>query len=98
MHERTSNDNDSGRAQARAREPDAHGQAAILLTESLIHGLIAGNVITVADAVEIVAAAAEVKEEIGEELGDSPATLQRSLALLDSIRLSLARDLIKYPG
>lgn len=39
-------------------EPDAHGQAEMLLVESLIHGLIARSVISVADAVEIVEIAA----------------------------------------
>lgn len=93
MDDRTSNDNDAARAYARMPEPDAYGQAAMFLTESLIHGLIARKVITVADAVEIVGAAAEVKEEVGEELGESPVTLQRSLVLLDSISRSLANDL-----
>lgn len=93
MVERVSNDNDGLRANARLPEPDAHGQAAMLLTESLIHGLIARKVITVAEAVEIVGAAAEVKEEIAEDLGDSPATMQRSLALLGSIQSSLTNDL-----
>ena len=95
MDERVFNDNDGARAYARMPEPDAHGQAAMLLTESLIHGLIAREVITVADAVEIVSVAAEVKEEIGDEIGDSPATMQRSLALLSSIRSSLENDIVR---
>ena len=41
----------------------------MLLVESLIHGLIARSVISVAEAVEIVEVAAEVKTEIAEELG-----------------------------
>jgi hypothetical protein len=75
--------------------PDAHGQAAMLLVESLIHGLLARSVLTVEDAIEIVAVASEVKEEVAAELGDSPATMQRSLALLGSISTSLSNDLPK---
>ncbi|HEY5817310.1 MAG TPA: hypothetical protein VIU14_02765 [Mesorhizobium sp.] len=75
------------------REPDAHGQAAMLLVESLIHGLISRSVINVADAVQIVEIAAEIKEVIAAELGDSPATMRKSLTLLNAISESLQRDL-----
>lgn len=77
---------------AAIRGPDAHGQAAMMLVESLIHGLIASGVLTVVDAVEIVDIAAEVKADKAAELGDSPANLQKSLVLLEAIGLSLARD------
>lgn len=73
--------------------PDAHGQAAMLLVESLIHGLVARKVIGVAEAVEIVDIAAEVKADTAAELGDPPANMRRSLAILGSIRTSLAFDL-----
>lgn len=43
-----------------AHDADAHGQAALLLVESLVHGLIARSVISVTEAVEIVDVAAEV--------------------------------------
>ena len=78
-------------------EPDAHGQAAMLLVEGLIHGLIGRSVITVADAVEIVEVSADVKADIGEELGDSPATLEKSLALLGAISASLKPDIAPGP-
>jgi hypothetical protein len=90
--EQTTNDNHARRQVTPTPEPDAHGQAAMLLVESLLHGLIARSVIGVADAIEVVAVAAEVKEEIAADLGDSPATMQRSLAILSSIRLSLEND------
>ncbi|MGZ9100469.1 MAG: hypothetical protein ACXW3O_12270 [Brevundimonas sp.] len=73
--------------------PDAHGEAALLLVESLVHGLIAQEVITVAHAVEIVDVAAEVKAEVGIERSESPAELRKSLDLLDAIGSSLRRDL-----
>lgn len=74
------------------RGPDAHGQAAMLLVESLIHGLIEGKVLSVDKAIEIVDVAAEVKTEIAAELGDSPATLRASLTLLRAISRSLEHD------
>lgn len=87
------NDNETPRAADVRREPDMHGQAAMLLIESLIHGLIARGVLSVADAFEIVDVAAEVKMEIGADLGDSPSTMRGSLALLSSIGASLRQDI-----
>lgn len=75
------------------REPDAHGQAAMLLTESLIHGLIERNVLSVADAVEIIDIATEVKSEVGPDKGDSPENLQKSINLLQAISSSLRQDI-----
>ena len=75
------------------REPDAHGQAAMLLVESLIHGLIARSVLSAKDAIEIVEIAADIKTEVAAELGDSPATMRHSLALLAAISHSLEQEL-----
>ena len=85
------NDNHSGTA-APAREPDAHGQAALLLVESLLHDLVARSVLSVEEAIEIVEIAAEVKAEVAAELGDSPATMRHSLVLLEAIGRSLKGD------
>lgn len=93
MAEQLSNDNDLGTNKPRLRGPDAHGQAAMLLVESLIHGLVARSVLGITDAVEIVGVAAEVKEEVAAEMGDSPATMKRSLTILEAVRASLALDL-----
>ncbi len=71
MADSISNDNDVARA---ADRPDAHGQAAMPLVESLIHGLVARAVFSVGDAVEIVDGAAEIHQEIADEAGASPAT------------------------
>ena len=73
--------------------PDAHGHAAILLVESLIHGLVAKSVISVADAVEMVRIAEEATTEIGRERGNASNDLTASLSILASIRTSLAIDL-----
>ncbi|SHG12103.1 hypothetical protein SAMN02745157_3658, partial [Kaistia soli DSM 19436] len=74
-------------------QPDAHGHAAMLLVESLIHGLIARSVISVAEAVEIVEVAVEVKTEIAVDRGDSPAELEKALAILGAISASLQLDM-----
>ena len=93
MAEHTFNDNDVARDDGRLRGPDAHGQAAILLVESLLHGLVARSVISVADAVEIISVASEVKEAVAADMGDSPATMKKALTVLGAIRASLAMDL-----
>jgi hypothetical protein len=87
------NDNQVTSRTAGQEGPDADGQAALLLVESLIHALIAASVISLQEAVEVVDIAADVKEDIAESLGDSPATLSQSLTLLQTISDSLRRDL-----
>lgn len=77
-----------------AHGPDAHGEAAMLLIESLIHGLISRQVLSVADAVDIVDTAIEVKIDGAADRGDSPASLRQSLGLLDAIGNSLSRDVL----
>ncbi len=86
------NDNDGHPAAAKVPEPDAHGQAAMLLVESLIFGLIEREAISVADALDIVEAAAEVKVDIAADIGESPETMLRSLSLLGAISDSLRLD------
>lgn len=76
-----------------AMQPDAHGQAAMLLIESLIHSLVARSVISVTDAVEIVEVAAEVSRDMGEDLGKTDAMVERSIMLLENISKSLRLDL-----
>lgn len=88
-----SNGYDAGRDLILPREPDAHGQAAMLLVESLIHGLIARSVISVAEAIEIIDVATEVKIDIAADLGDTPQTMQKSLLLLNAISASLRPDI-----
>ncbi|MFN4296342.1 MAG: hypothetical protein ACK4FB_05830 [Brevundimonas sp.] len=72
---------------------DACGQAALLLVESLIHGLIARKVISVSDAVEIVEVAAEAEAEIEAGRHAAPAPPRQSAALLEAISGSLSHDL-----
>lgn len=87
-----SNDNEGLCPVVRSEAPDAHGQAAMLLVESLIHNLIERSVLNVAQAIEIVSIAMDVKTEVAADLGDDDDSRDRSLALLSSIRGSLRTD------
>jgi hypothetical protein len=82
-----------GKVHSIRQDPDPHGQAALLLVESLIHGLIASPALTVAEAVEIVDVAVEVKADIAADMGESRLTLEKSLPLLKAISTSLTRDI-----
>lgn len=84
--------NDNEQARSAALSPGPYGQAALLLVESLIHGLVARSMLTSAEAVEIVEVAAEVKSEIGRDMGDSPAAMRKSLMLLETMAQSLRSD------
>lgn len=73
-------------------DPDAHGQAALLLVESLIHGLIARSSLTRAEAIDIIDIAADVKIEYAEETEESREVLAKSLVLIEAIAESLRND------
>lgn len=73
--------------------PEPYGQAALLLVESLIHGLIARSALTVEQAIEIIQIAADVKQDEADHVGETPATLKNALHLLNSISASLMHDL-----
>lgn len=74
------------------RMADAHGQAALLLVESLIHSLIVRSVISVPEAIEIVEVALDVDVEIGADLGEPSSQLSQSHSLLAAISASLLVD------
>ncbi len=88
-----SNDNESPPATALHAEPDAHGQAALLLVESLIHELVAQSALTPATAVDVIETATNVSREIAEDRGASAETLRTSQSLLSAISQSLSRDI-----
>lgn len=87
----TINDNERV-ALSRRDEPDAHGQAALLLAESTLHALVEAKVLTVGEAIAVVDTAAEVKVEVAEAAAESRPTMEHSLALLASISQSLRLD------
>ncbi len=73
-------------------EPDAHGQAALLLAESILHALVENTVLSTAQAVGVVATAGEIKIEVAALTGESAGRMHASLALLAAIEKSLAAD------
>lgn len=82
-----------------ARRADAMARASLLLVESVIHGLIAKSLITVADAVEIIQVAVEVQDdEAQSEAGAASLSANRSLILLQAMQHSLSRDLVSSTG
>ena len=91
MDDATANDN--GLARSGGVIPSgAHGYAALILVESLIHGLIAKGAISVEDALETLDVASDVTSQIAES-GDGHSTMwQQCQALLLSISASLSFD------
>lgn len=79
-------------AQVIRSEPDAHGQAALLLAESILHALVESSTLTAAEASGVVRAAAEVKEEVAAFTGESCGRMQASLDLLSGIAVSFESD------
>jgi hypothetical protein len=73
-------------------EPDAHGQAALLLTESLIHALVENSTLTNVEAVALIRIAAEVKVEVATAAHESDGRMQESLALLSKMASSFETD------
>jgi hypothetical protein len=74
------------------QEPDAHGQAALLLTESLIHTLVENSAITNVQAIELIRIAAEVKVEVATAAHESNGRMKESLALLSKMASSFESD------
>jgi hypothetical protein len=75
-------------------EPDAHGQAALLLAESLVHMLVDQRILSLDQAVEVIQIAAEVKMEVAAAAGESAARMNESLALLAKMSSSFESDRI----
>jgi hypothetical protein len=85
-------DSNDPRAAPSVAEPDAHGQAALLLTESLLHMLVENRGLTNAQAVDVVHTAAVVKVEVAEAAGESRSRMLESLALLSRMEQSFQAD------
>ncbi len=69
--------------------PAAQAQAALLLTESLIHALLDGGVLSKAATLDVVRAAMDVKEESAPEGKEPRAVLDKSVALLAAMLRSI---------
>ena len=72
---------------------DAHGRAALLLVESLIHGLAERSILTVAEAVSIMETALEAQIAIAEDTAMPTASMQQASVLLSTLVQSLRLDL-----
>jgi hypothetical protein len=73
--------------------PDAHGHAALLLVESLIHGSLSRSIISTCEALEVVECANDVQVEVAEAADGHGARMWQSHALLTAIVDSLKGDL-----
>ncbi|WP_285021954.1 hypothetical protein [Novosphingobium sp. fls2-241-R2A-195] len=71
---------------------EPHGQAALLLVESLIHGLIEQSVLTNDLAIDIVETALEVQASIAEASDGDEAQMEKSHVLLAAIADTLKWD------
>ena len=86
------NDNNNQVTTATSVEPDAHGQAALLLAESILHVLVETKALTLSQAIAVVEVAAEVKVQVAEEAGESSKRMEQSLTLLSAIGRSFKVD------
>lgn len=89
----TSKDNsDTANSPARPGEPDAHGQAALLLAESTLHMLLDKKLLTPSDAILAVRTAAAIKVEVAANAHESDTRMRQSLVLLQRIARSFEVD------
>lgn len=72
--------------------PDAHGHAALLLVEALIHGLCEKEILSRNDAIDIVDSAASVQLDVNEATTPSLSSMRHAHALLVAIAGSLQID------
>lgn len=86
------NDDDCTARETKSPSFDSHGQAALLLVESLIHGLCENLTLSNNQAVEIIERAVDVQSEQAEIADGAGASMWRSHELLSSILASLKTD------
>ncbi len=72
---------------------DAHGRAALILVESLIHGLIARSVLTVADGVWVMELALDAQLAIIEDAASPTPSMREAATRLGDLMASLRIDL-----
>jgi hypothetical protein len=75
-----------------ALEPDAHGQAALLLAESILHALVEASALSGEQALSVISTACDVKVEVATLAGESHARMQQSLDLLARIAKTFKID------
>lgn len=72
--------------------PDPHGQAALVLVECLIHGLVERSVLTTVDAIEIIEGAKDVQADVAEAADGAGPKMWHSHGLLSAMSNSLQND------
>ena len=72
---------------------DGHGRAALLLVESLIHGLAERSILTVAEAVSIMETALEAQMAITDDAATPTSSMRQASELLSALVESLRIDL-----
>ena len=83
-----SNDNSSDRV-VDISAADPHGHAALQLTESLVHSLIASSTIDLDEAQNLLSIAIDATEEQANDMVARPVSLEKSISLLTDIKHSL---------
>lgn len=79
-------------AAASPTEPDAHGQAALMLAESILHALVEEGVLSPDQVASVLRTACEVKTEIATAAGESSRRMHESLALVRSVATSFGPE------
>lgn len=79
------------------KHSDSHGKAALLLVESLVHGLCEKTTLSTIEAVNITERAISVQHERATEAKAGEASMWRSHALLTAIASSLRADVGNDP-
>ena len=87
------NDNLSDHLPPPTGEPDAHGQAALILAEATLHALVDMKTMTTQQALDVVQSAEEIKTEVAAMSGESDTRMHESLELLRRIGISLDKDI-----
>ena len=77
-------------------QPDAQGQAALLLIESLIHSLLDNGALTKPQAIEAIESAMDVKQESASAHKEPARTLRKSLSLLVNMYNSIQAHSGRY--
>jgi hypothetical protein len=76
-----------------SNDSDAYGRAALLLVESLIHGLTARAVLSVGEAVAVMEIALDAQIAIAEDAAQATPSMRRTTVLLSTLVDSLKIDL-----
>lgn len=92
------NDNAPWFSAATPPAPDPHGHAALLLVESLIHGLLARSLISVGEAIDIVETADSVQIDMAEAADEAGSLMWKSHTLLAAIMESIRHDVDGKPS